>query len=1035
MALLQCKMCGGNLVLSDKGSVTTCDSCGLQQTLPSAGDEKRLNLYEQANNYRRNKAFDLAASTYSAIVAEWPEEAEAYWGLVLCKYGIEYVTDPKSGKPVPTCNRSSYDSVLENENLEKACKFADFYTRRKYMDDAEQLENIRQGIVAVSAKEDPYDIFICYKETDEFGNRTEDSLLAQNLYQALTDANYRVFFSRVTLKGQLGAAFEPRIFAALHSAKVMLVVTTKREHLEATWVKNEWSRYLALMDQDRSKHLYPCYKGIKPEELGETFKSLQGQDLGQIGAEQDVLLCIEKVLPRKKKTEEQPKQVVIRQDGASFESLLDRGQMALEDGDWNEADKFFEKVLNGDSKNAPAYLGKFLAREKATSLERLVQNRIRNNDYVACQRPTIATDREAVERIISECLIPDYVAKSDLKMVFAFSPEYDDAVSGRSQQLQEEQMFWEQDRLLIRALQFGDQEMVRSIQNAKETAIEQARKRLAQAEEDVAANKQAREAAYAAHMQSATEKAKQIYQAGLARRDNDYQALERRVHQASVTKNKAEVESLIPELERLAYYRDAKSLIATCQKTLAQIEKDRIRKEKSDIAKGKANGCLKSIGKFFLKVGIVVGLILLLVAYCTQIRPNGKYKDAKELMDNGQYVEAAEAFIDLGDHKDSKDMACLCIEKMIEIGALERPLELLQMLSGYEKADALIYKCAEKYLETGDTYMAATTFAKATGNPEAFSRSKELWLTMTNRNYSDVAPIGGHFVAITQEGKVRVSDGWLSDAYGEEAVLGEPLSKFADAEAVAFRGSEDLVVLLADGTVQVECIHGEDCSHKTEAAKWRKVIDIDAGKDGIIGLCMDGTVVSTGSRSYDTEEMGKLVDVVAGDGSSYVGGIRADGTVWTYGTANNVTKEIKDWRNIVMLDLGSYQVVGLKKDGTVVVSTSYGEDQLAATEWVDITYVSCGSDYVLGIDKQGNVHTTAENAAPVEGTGFVTLEAAEQNYAGNCIYVKNDGTLYAFGEYFNEEGYPVTLAPWENIKYQELDDFAETETPEETNPQ
>ena len=32
-------------------------------------------------------------------------EAEAYWGLVLCRYGIEYVNDPATGKKVPTCHR------------------------------------------------------------------------------------------------------------------------------------------------------------------------------------------------------------------------------------------------------------------------------------------------------------------------------------------------------------------------------------------------------------------------------------------------------------------------------------------------------------------------------------------------------------------------------------------------------------------------------------------------------------------------------------------------------------------------------------------------------------------------------------------------------------------------------------------------------------------------------------------------------------------------------------------------------------------
>ena len=35
--------------------------------------------------------FDKAYGVFESIVADFPEEAEAYWGLCLCKYGIEYV--------------------------------------------------------------------------------------------------------------------------------------------------------------------------------------------------------------------------------------------------------------------------------------------------------------------------------------------------------------------------------------------------------------------------------------------------------------------------------------------------------------------------------------------------------------------------------------------------------------------------------------------------------------------------------------------------------------------------------------------------------------------------------------------------------------------------------------------------------------------------------------------------------------------------------------------------------------------------------
>ena len=98
---------------------------------------------------------------------------------MLCKYGIEYVDDPASGKKVPTCHRASLTGILRDSDFEQACENADAVARRVYREEARAIEEIRKGILAVSEQEDPYDVFICYKETDEKGDRTVDSVLAQ----------------------------------------------------------------------------------------------------------------------------------------------------------------------------------------------------------------------------------------------------------------------------------------------------------------------------------------------------------------------------------------------------------------------------------------------------------------------------------------------------------------------------------------------------------------------------------------------------------------------------------------------------------------------------------------------------------------------------------------------------------------------------------------------------------------------------------------------------------------------------------------
>ena len=218
MAAFKCKMCGGDLILAEGSTVCECEFCGTRQTVPSADNEKKMTLFTRAGRLFRNCEFDKASGVFETIVADFPEEAEAYWGLVLCKYGIEYVDDPTTGKKVPTCHRSSFESVLDDANFEQACENADAVARRVYRDEARQIEELRKGIIEVSGKEDPYDVFISYKETDEQGYRTLDSVIAQDIYNALTDEGYRVFFSRISLESKLGTEYEPYIFAALNSA-------------------------------------------------------------------------------------------------------------------------------------------------------------------------------------------------------------------------------------------------------------------------------------------------------------------------------------------------------------------------------------------------------------------------------------------------------------------------------------------------------------------------------------------------------------------------------------------------------------------------------------------------------------------------------------------------------------------------------------------------------------------------------------------------------------------------------------------------
>ena len=293
----KCKICGGQTTIDLKNGIAICDYCGTKQALPLFTEDSARLLYERGNAYLSQNEYDKAEVVFNQLLTINPNDPELYWDLVLCKYGVTYVKDPKTAKYIPTCNRTHYTPIFKDENYLKAIELSSGEKNTLYKSDAETIDNIQKGILAVSKKEKPFDIFISYKETDVNGNRTQDSIAAQELYEKLTEAGYKVFFSRITLEDKVGTEYEPYIYAALYSSKVMLTICSSKENIEAVWVKNEWSRFLTLRQNDSSKTILPLYFDMQKTELPDEFALLSSYDMAVDGFEQELLRGIKKLIP------------------------------------------------------------------------------------------------------------------------------------------------------------------------------------------------------------------------------------------------------------------------------------------------------------------------------------------------------------------------------------------------------------------------------------------------------------------------------------------------------------------------------------------------------------------------------------------------------------------------------------------------------------------------------------------------------------------------------------------------------------------
>lgn len=651
MSIFKCKMCGGTIEFEQGATVGVCDSCGTKQTLPRLDDDRKANLYDRANHFRRNNDFDKAAGIYEQILNEDNTDAEAYWSLVLCHYGIEYVEDPQSRKRIPTVNRAQFTSIFDDDNYKSALHYADGYQKELYEDEAKAINEIQKGILAISQKEEPFDVFICYKETDNSGRRTQDSVLANDLYHQLTQEGFKVFFSRITLEDKLGTAYEPYIFAALNSAKVMVVLGTKPEYFNAVWVKNEWSRYLSLVKNSNGKKmLIPAYKDMDPYDLPEEFSHLQAQDMSKLGFMQDLIRGIKKIVSAGAPKAE-VKETVAVGGNVNVDPLLERAFMFLEDGDWGEANEYCEKVLDQDPKNARAYLGKLMAECRACRME----------DLQNCRQP--------------------FDGSGNYNKILRFAdPKLIETLKGYIAHINERN---ENARLT------GIYN--RAVSAMNEANSENGYKAAAEIFKTVPGFKDA---------DSLVEKC--LDNAEICRKDALYNSVRSQMNQNTISS----YESAIRMLESIPGWKDADEQIYACKKKIEELkakqeaerleaerkaEAERLERERKAeehrIAVEKRKKKAKKV--FAIGTPIVCACIAFVLVLITVIIPKQKYNQAMELISSGDYDSAYALLEEIGDKETIASNKYGRAIKYIDSGDYKAAYMLLDGLSYRDSAEKL----------------------------------------------------------------------------------------------------------------------------------------------------------------------------------------------------------------------------------------------------------------------------------------------------------------------------------------------------------
>ena len=880
MSIFKCKMCGGELQINPGESVAVCEYCGTTQTLPKLDDDRRANLYDRANHFRRNNDFDKAAGIYEQILNEDKTDAEAYWSLVLCRYGIEYVEDPATHKRVPTVNRAQYTSIFDDEDYKAAIQYADAAQRVVYEAEAKVINEIQKGILEISQKEELFDVFICYKETDANGRRTPDSVLATDLYHQLTQEGFKVFFSRITLEDKLGTAYEPYIFAALNSAKVMVVLGTKPEYFNAVWVKNEWSRYLALIRGGAKKVLIPAYRDMDPYDLPEEFSHLQAQDMSKLGFMQDLIRGIKKLTEVDKPAARET--VVVQETTANTAPLLKRAFIFLEDGDWDSADEYCEKVLDLDPECAQAYLGKLMADLRVRKVD----------DLANCEQPFDDKDNyRKVMRFGDETLrdtLEDYITHiNDRDENARLTGIYNDAANAMSRADSEDAYRSAADKF-------------KSIPDFKDAD---------------------------ALAESCLDKAE------ICRKDGIYSSAKSKITEDST----ASCEEAIQMFQSILGWKDSDEQICACQKRIEEIKaKEKAERleaerkaEERRIAANKARRKRKKA--FVIGAPIVCACIAFVIVLTTVIIPKQKYNKAIHLLDSGDYAEAAITFGSLGNYKDARDR-CIPLFQLFSdsLSANNHTVALKAdgtvMATGYNaygECDVSDWKDVVD-VSAGYNY---TISLKANGTVVAAGYNEYGQCDVLD--WVDIVSVSAghnHTIGLKADGTVV--------ATGNNASRQCNVSNWKDIVAVS-AGHNHTIGLKADGTVVAT---GYNEYGQCDVLGWTDIVSVSAGNDCTIGLKTDGTVVAVGYNEYGQCDVLDWVDIVAvSAGHNHTIGLKADGTVVAAGRNHFGQCNVSDWVDIVAVSAGHNHTIGLKADGTLVATGSDRNRQCDVSDWTNIT--------------------------------------------------------------------------------------------------
>lgn len=334
------------------------------------------------------------------------------------------------------------------------------------------------------------------------------------------------------------------------------------------------------------------------------------------------------------------------------------------------------------------------------------------------------------------------------------------------------------------------------------------------------------------------------------------------------------------------------------------------------------------------------------------------YLKADQLEQEGKDEDAEQAFLALGDYKDSQSRAGL-IRERINLNQARAVFNGNNYLEAAEALKALGTEQAEKEAEellkareekrtlicadAKDRIAAGTWHIAAAGTISSWIKGDTRYSDITEQ--ADKVFSGPASIFFVKDGKVITT----GETFGEE----EKISALTDVVDIA-SGITHCAFLTGNGRVTGV---GSNGYGKLEVDKWLRIKDIAAGAWHTVGLEQSGYTVACGNNDHGQCDVSAWENITAvSAGLWHTAGLKADGTVVACGDNSYGQCDVSEWTDIISISCGACYTVGLKADGTVVACGDNEAGQCEVSDWTEIAAIAAGTYHTIGMRLDGSLN-------------------------------------------------------------------------------